>query len=197
VAKPTKEPTVYVPRCYVYYNKKTGEILSVTNRKDDAYEHGIEVEFNDIEKFLTGEWHFSDYQVGYHKGSSKTTILAITNEFSGYTFKNNLFEWISESSEPAECIVEWNSKDQVWNFMLSKDFKSTYNTILSPKLVFFVTLENDPDFLIRTIFINTQDLFSMDCVTAPFESTFEKDISKISISSRIVFKNYKLRVVYE
>ncbi len=60
-----KEPTRYIPQCYVYYNKKTGEILSVTNRKDDAYENGIEVNFEDVEKFLTGEWHFSDFNYSY------------------------------------------------------------------------------------------------------------------------------------
>lgn len=196
-SKLSKEPKVYIPQCYVYYNKKTGEILSVTNRKDDSYENGIEVEFEDVKKFLTGEWQFNDYQVGYHKDSNKTTILSITNEYSGYAFKNTVFEWISESTKPAECIVEWNKRDSVWNFMLSKDFKSEYNNILAPKLVFFVTLENDPDFLIRTIFINTKELLESDCVTAPFESKLETNIDKIAISSKLVFKNYKLRVIHE
>lgn len=193
----SKDPVVHIPKCYVYYNKKSGEILSVTNRKDESYEHGIEVAFEDVEKFLTGEWHFSDFQVGYHKGSDKTTILSITSEHSGYAFKNTVFEWISESSDHAECIVEWNFKDQVWNFILSKDFKVANGPMLSPKLVFFVTLDNDPDFLIRTIFVETKDLVNSSCVTVPFESKFEQNIDKIAISSKLVFKNYKLRVVYE
>ena len=184
-----------IPQYYVYYEKKTGTILSITNEKSNVYEDGIEVDFNDIVNFLNGKWHFKDYQVGYNKGSNKTTILSIVNEFSGYVFKNTLFEWISESDKATDCIVEWNSPNQEWNFFLSDTFKSTYNTILAPKLVFFVTLENDFDFLVRTIFINTHDLLTSVCVTVPFESSFEKDIKKVAISSKLVFASYKLKVI--
>ena len=182
---------------YIYYEKKTGEILAVSNEFNDRYEHAMEVTFEDAKNFLSGAWHFKDYQVGYHKDSGKTTVLAITNEFSGYTFSNKVFEWISESDKDADCIVEWNLKDRVWNFSLSRSFKNTYTSVLTNKLVFFVTLENDADFLIRTIFINTPDLLTNAVVTVPFESKFEYDLDKIAISSKLVFDSYKLKVIYE
>ena len=69
--------------------------------------------------------------------------------------------------------------------------------VLTPKLVFFVTLETDFDFLIRTIFIDTQDLLSSKYLAIPFISTLETKIDKISISSKLVFQTYKLRIVHE
>lgn len=184
-------------RYFIYYDKKTGEIFSVTNEETDRYETGIEVKFEDVENFLTGKWHFRDYQVGYHKDSKKITVLATTNEYSGYTFNNRVFEWIEESNDYADCTVEWNLKDRVWNFSLSTQFKNTYNSILSPKLVFFVTLENDNDFLIRTIFISTEELLRSVCVTVPFESEIETNLDRIAISSKLVFETYRLKVIYE
>jgi hypothetical protein len=182
---------------FIYYEKKSGEIIAVSNEKSNRYEFGIEVEFDVAKNFLSGKWKFRDYQVGYHKDSGKPTILSLTTEFSGYNFNNKVFEWITESDEYTDCTVEWNLRDKVWNFSLSQTFKQEYNSILSPNLVFFVTLENDSDFLIRTIFISTQDLLDSTCITVPFESTFELDINKIAISSKLVFKNYKLKVIHE
>jgi hypothetical protein len=191
-------PQINLPhKYYIYYDKKTGEILAVGNEKTPRYESGIEVSFEDAEHFLTGKRQFKDYQIGYHKDSGKTTVLSTTNEFSGYVFNNKVFEWIDKFNKNAECIVEWNLRDRVWNFSLSRDFKNTYNSILSSKLVFFVTLENDSDFLIRTIFIATQELLTSDCVTVPFETDIETRLEKITISSKLVFKNYGLKVIYE
>lgn len=182
---------------YIYYDKKSGEILAVSNERTDRYEYGIEVDFSVAEPFLTGKWSFRDYQVGYNADSAKPTVLSLTNEYSGYDFNNKVFEWIDESIEHADCLVEWNLRDKVWNFILSPAFKEEYNSILDKNLVFFVTLENDNDFLVRTIFISSQDLVDSVCVTVPFESIFEEDINKIAISSKLVFKTYKLKVVYE
>ena len=191
-------PQINLPhKYYIYYDKKTGEIFAVSNEKTSRYEHGIEVNFEDAEPFLTGKQQFKDFQIGYHKDSGKTTVLSTTNEFSGYVFNNKVFEWITEFNNSADCIVEWNLRDKVWNFSLSREFKNTYNSILSSKLVFFVTLENDSDFLIRTIFIATQELLTSDCVTVPFESDIENKIEKIAISSKLVFKTYGLKVIYE
>jgi hypothetical protein len=53
-------------------------------------------------------------------------------------------------------------------------------------------LENDFDFLIRTIFVATEDLISQDSVIVNFESTFESHIEKISIASKITFQSYGL-----
>ena len=49
--------------------------------------------------------------------------------------------------------------------------------------------------IIRTIFISLQDLLASDKISIPFESKLENKIDKISISSKLVFKSYGLKVI--
>lgn len=187
------------PKYYVFYEKRSGKILSVGNEKDSRFEYGIEVPYDDIEHLLTGEWHFRDYLVGYKRdvdGNSRLSIVPNTEQ--GYIFKNNIFEWITETKKKVECLVTWNGLNKCWEFSLDEKTRKAYSdTMLVPKLVFFVTLESDFDFLIRTIFIEALDLVSSEKVTIPFDSNIENKIDKISISSKLVFKSYGLRIINE
>ena len=194
-----KKNLINIPhKYYVYYDKKSGKILSVTNETSTKYEYGIEVLFNDIEKFISGEWKFQDYVIGYKNPDDKSTLGVLSRDHLGYTFKNNIVEWVIEQSKDTDCVVEWNKLDKCWNFYLDKEFKKTYNnTILDTQLMFFVTLETDFDFLIRTIFVKISNILADDKVSIPFESTLESNIDRISISTKNVFKSYKLKVINE
>lgn len=187
------------PKYYVYYDKKTGKLLSVGNEKDPQYEYGIEVEFSEIESLLDGTARFKDFLIGYKRlsdGSSKLAVVPNTEQ--GYTFKHNIFEWITEANKSTECIVTWNGPVKSWEFSLSDKAKKTYeDSLLVPKLVFFVTLESDFDFLVRTIFLEAMDLISSEKITVPFESNIENKIDKISISSKLVFKTYGLKIIHD
>lgn len=183
---------------YVYYDKKSGKILSVGNEENKQYEHGIQVEFKEIEGFLTGVWDFKDYLVGYKRdteGNSQLGIVPATDQ--GYAFKNTVFEWISETDKEVECLVTWHKPSSSWKFSINKSLTHDYESILAPKLVFFITLEHDFDFLVRTIFIDLQDLISSEELSIPFTTNVENKIDKISISSKLVFKTYGLRIIHE
>lgn len=182
---------------YVYYDKKTGKILSIS-MKDDSYEHGIKVSFEEVRELLIGTESFKDFLVGYKKGTDgKTKLGLVTNSDLGYAFKNNIFEWITLPAKNQECIVTWNKPNQCWEISLSEKIVSTYQDMLGQKLVFFVTLEHDFDFLIRTIFISLEELLAAKKIIVPFKSLVENKIDKISISSKIVFKSYGLRIIHE
>ena len=184
---------------YVYYDKKTGEIFSVTNEKSNEYEHGIEVEYNDVQKFLTGEWRSIDYKVGYKDTNDKSSLTILNSDYFylDYNFKNRTFSWIDKNNS-AECIVEWDGPNHSWNFSLTDEFKKTYNNnVIETQLTFFVTLSNDFDFLIRSMFIKMTDILSLDKVVIPFDSNLENKINKITIGTKTVFKNYGLRIVHE
>jgi len=187
------------PKYYVYYDKKTGRILSVGNEKDDSYEYGIESTWTEVENLISGAWSFKDYLVGYKRRSDGSSILAIVpNTEQGYIFKNNIFEWITDLNEKAECVVTWNGPNKCWDFSLSESVRAVYgDSLLVPKLVFFVTLETDFDFLIRTIFIETLELTASEKISIPFTTKMEHKIDKISISSKLIFKTYGLKILYE
>lgn len=179
---------------YVYYDKKTGALLSVTNEESKEYEYGISVEFKEIEKLLTGEQKFNEFVV--RDNGNNLELVPVENQ--GYVFKNNLTEQIVESDADADLVVEWNKNLAQWNFSLSSNYKKNYaGNITATKAIFFVTLENDFDFLIRTIVIDINDLLSSESIAVDFDSKFENDISKISISTRTIFKTYKLKVTHD
>ena len=61
-------------------------------------------------------------------------------------------------------------------------------------LVFFVMLETDFDFLIRTFYIKLHNLLKEGKLIYNFESKMEDNIHKLSISSRRFFNNYGLKI---
>jgi hypothetical protein len=183
---------------FVYFDKKSGQIFSISNDPDTRFEHAIKVSFSDVEGFLTRKYKLKDYLVGYKRNANGDSNLAIVPATDlGYAFKNNSFEWITETTDRVECVVTWNSLRKCWTFKLDNLAKDYYDVVVAPKLVFFVTLENDFDFLIRTIFISLTDLISSDEIVVPFNSSIEKKIEKISISSKLIFKSYGLRIIHE
>lgn len=182
---------------YVYYDKKTGKILCIS-MKDDSYEHGIKVPFEEVKQLLIGTESFKDFLIGYKKNADgKTTLGLVTNSDLGYAFKNNIFEWISSPAKNQECVVTWDQPNKCWEIGLSEKAASANQYISSQQLVFFVTLERDFDFLIRTIFLPFDDLLAAKKIVVPFKFEMENKINKISISSKIVFKSYGLRIIYE
>lgn len=191
----TNSPQKY----YVYFDKRTGEIFSVSNERNTNYEHELVCTFVEVEKFLTGEWHFKDYLVGYKRTVTDETVLSVMPKVDDeYAFRNNVYEWIHPSKDETEVCVEWNGKNQSWYFSFSDKVKDIYNDgLLASTLTFFVTLETDFDFLIRTIVVDVQEMLLRKSVKVPFTSSFETDNKKISIGTRLVLRSYSLRIINE
>lgn len=186
---------------YVYYDKRTGKINSITNQLDESQEHGIEVPVSSVSGILSGIEYKEDFLIGYDQESPTPEKLTLIKRLrladSDFEFKNNMVEWISETNDTCDCIIKWNNKINCWLFSLSDDFKKKYQQeLILDKLVFFVTLETDFDFLIRTIVVDFDDLLRKE-ILVQFDSPLEKQIDRISISSKIVLKSYKLIKIYE
>lgn len=183
---------------YVYFDKKTGRILGIVDEVESQFEHAIRASFDEVEGFLSRRLNSKDYLVGYKKNADGNSSLAIVlSTDTGYAFKNNIFEWITETTDRVECLVTWNGTKKTWDFQVDQQIKDYYDVVVAPKLVFFVTLEHDFDFLIRTIFINLSDLITSDVMSVPFVSNMENKLDKISISSKLIFKSYGLRIQHD
>ena len=186
-----------LPAYYAYFDKATGEILSVSNEKSLQYKNKLDIEYDIYAKLVSGNEKFSDYSVGYLKSDDgKTTLVLVPKTDQAFIFKNTMFELISRvPTDDTELIVTWNVANTEWIFSVSPACKKRIaESIGNGKLVFFVILADDYDFLIRTIFIDTMQLLSSGKVYIPFANKIESNINKISMATKLTFESYGLTV---
>jgi hypothetical protein len=197
--KKLSTPPVSTDTYYAYYDKNTNALLSVTNEKLSLYTDYLEIDFDTYEKLVTGKEKFSEYLLGNIKTEGKTSLVLMPKIKHAYYFKNTLLEFITEPpTRQTELTVEWNTSKKEWLFFLSKDAELRLRSkIANSKLLFFIILESDYDFLIRTIDIDANELCSTLCVGIPFNSKIEQSIDKISVSTKLTFESYGLRIKSE
>jgi len=186
-----------IPQYYVYYESKTGKILSITNEKDDQYQTYLEVDHDEISGFFTGQKLWHEYVVRNVKTTDNRIIPSIISiETPTYDFKNNDFLNIGlHSVKNADLKISWDLPNSCWRFALSNDAKKIFkDNIFKGAMMFFVTLEDDFDFLIRTIIIDVDTLFFSKEIKIPFESSFELKPKKTSILTIQIFRSYSLKL---
>jgi hypothetical protein len=186
--------TPIVQKYYLHYDQKTGKILSISNEKTEKDEHSLEVSFEEYADFIHEVKKAQDHIIGYAKDNEgKNKLVAIPSADQHYGFRNNVFEWITEPpNKTTELIVTWNGSKKEWVFQLSDLAKKRVSKGMVTTTVFFVMLENDFDFLIRSMLIDVSDLIENSQIHIPFISNIEHQIEKISISSKIYFQSYGL-----
>ena len=181
----------------IYFNLETGELLAASNEVRPEYDYSLTVQYDQYESFVSGNEEFKNWSAVKTKTfDNEYGVELVRKEFQGHTFRNNMFEWIVDPPTPStELTVHWDELNNQWIFMISNGARQRYydKQIATKIIKFFITLENDFDFLIKTIDIELHDLLS-DKVIVPFTTTLESQIDKISISSKTVFDSYGLKV---
>lgn len=186
-----------VERFFVAFDLSTGNILSASNEPLDKYENTLEIPYFLYNKIVNDQEHFKNWVVATVDTPEGESVLELMpRAYQSLSFKNSVFGCISDTpTDKTELIVEWNKEIQHWAFSISTACKYRLLTtnLSSDTLAFFVVLESDFDFLIRTIFINVDDL-KKEKVYIPFESNFENNITKISVATRTVLRSYGLTI---
>jgi len=213
------EDIVYIPqpeslRYYVYYNKDTGRIdgISCGLLTLKGFETYLEISSTLYEKLDKSAGKLEKYVVALDPNSSmqqngstfietdKIISPEVVDKITKETaFKGNVFKLIlDEVTSSTDLIVEWNLPLKQWTFSVNESSKLRLlnENYKSSNLVFFVILENDFDFLIRTIYIKAGAI-ALSTVHIPFESAFEFNINKIAIAARTIFDKHGLKKVYE
>ena len=180
----------------IYFDIGTGELLAASNEFKPEYDYSLIVSYEQYDA-LVSTGNFKDWAVTKtNTVDNEYGVELVRKEFQGQAFRNHMFEWISDSPKKnTELTVHWDEYNKQWIFIVSDNTrKKYYDGKITTKIVkIFITLQNDLDFLIRTIDIKLHDL-SADKVIVPFITTLESQIDKISISSKTVFDSYGLKV---
>lgn len=181
------------PVYYICYDKKTGNIIGAINEDDNRYEYKISVSPSEYSEFVSGRKKFVDYIVDYVGPENDKTLEIVPATSENFKFKNNLFETISVFSTSADLTVEWFGNSKKWKFNIDNEVAVKSKKLpLDFKLVFFVTLENDYNFLVRTIVVDAHTLINNTSIEVPFLTSLEENCKKISISTKKHFDSYRL-----
>lgn len=148
---------------YVYFDNDTREIVAISNEKTQKEHSFVEKDKSEVEDFIKGKKNFIDY-----KFDEKFNFI-IKNQQTKDVVSNS-FVKITEGTDATLQII--HSKN--WMFSFSKQNENINGTLL-----FAVTVKDNPNKLIRTIYFDSQ--LANQEHTVDFKYASEQDIENISV----------------
>jgi hypothetical protein len=178
-----------IDNLYYVYFLEGGKIDAITNEKrENSAVNFIKVEYNRIEKFLVGKENFSEYIVSL---IDKDTPVIVKPSESINANTHWLLKIIDQPTDNTTLTVVWNNVNKTWKFSINESSRAQIKQIgLTAQLLFFITFNNNPNFLIRTISIDILDISNTEAIEIPWISASEQDYYSISVSTRRFFESY-------
>jgi len=196
---PTTPP---INRFYVYYDKDNGTITALANGiiSTPGFDNYIEIPPVMHERLSNGDENINQWMVSSVTIPNNEPVLElIPRKFKGLNFKNNSFDLILDTPlDTTELVVEWSGPTKHWVISLAPNIQTTImgKHFTTDKLSFFVVLENDFDFLIRSIYLSPYELADKK-VYIPFSTKLEENIDNVAVVTRKIFNSYGLIKTYE
>ena len=185
-------------KLYAYFDIDTGNLLAFSNELRSEYEYKLEVTREQYHIFVTGIEKFSDWVVCRTKNVDYEFEL-VQKEKQHIFFKNNLLEKITKSTKStSELTIHWDAFNKIWIFIITDEFRqriyddSLKSGISYKDAEFYITIANEPNFLLQTVIIDIKQLIQ-DKTIIPFASRYESYIEKINIFTRNPFFSYSIQ----
>lgn len=181
----------YIDVYRIYYNSENGDIKAISNEYLDIEAESVEIDFQKIERFITGRDNFVFYRIEFDE---EDAIKFVHKKESPVLFKSNIIEYIRVVEHNTAILqVEWHSDK--WVFKVNPEFlKNPRSKSINSKINFFITRENNINVLYRIIEIQIKNL--IESVEIPFTTDEEKDIKNIAMFTLPFFESYGM-TVYE
>jgi hypothetical protein len=162
----------------VYFEKDTGNILSVTNEASLQYDCFVEFDFDVVKEFLNGTNQFKDFQVTFIDQNTPRIVSKYEDDISAVFLTS------------APLVTNWDSMFTIenyptfkkWGFQIRNDQKEIlkkYN--LNTTLEIYVIDKRNMNFIYRTIKISINELIKKDREIVYYHSDKEGDISNIAV----------------
>ncbi len=168
-----------VPPLYkVYFDKETGNILSITNEESFEYTNSIELEYDLVKDFFIKNKSINDHKVIF----IDQTTPAIVNK--------NTEDVDIIMIEEVEEVTHWDNTLTIenypllkkWGFQLRPDQKEIFKKYnLSTLVEIFIVNPDNFNLLIRAIKVQLSDLLYNDKVYVEFNSDSELSNKKIFV----------------
>lgn len=185
LASLTAEPLV----AYYVYFTDAGKIDAITNEKRESTALGfITVDYKRVEQFLTGAENFIDYVVSL---ADKDTPMIVKKTEDAGVNTNWLINVQSPTTDNTTLNIVWNNFNKSWDFSIQESYKQQISTLnLNAQLLFFVTLKQNANFLVRIINIDMKELLDSKQIQIPWISNAERDFSRLFVSTKRFFDSY-------
>ena len=164
------------PTWYVNFDKKTGNIYSIKNHKNDS-ESFFAISHKEAIKFNSGSEKIEHYSVVWSK-QQKSYKLIKQADMTIETIKNMFME-VPPNVKKTDVSILKDYKNKEWKITVSSDTPEKYNNgevIESDCLHFSVTEKQNPHILYRTLIVNISELFQ-NPVSVPFDDYDDKHLS--------------------
>jgi hypothetical protein len=182
-----------VPPLYkVYFDKETGNILSITNEESFEYTNSIELEYDLVKDFFIKNKSINDHKVIF----IDQTTPAIVNK--------NSEDVDTIMIEEVEEVTHWNNTFTIenypllkkWGFQLRPDQKEIFKKYnLSTLVEIFIVNPDNFNLLIRAIKVQLSDLLYNDKFYVEFNSDSELNNKKIFVKK--FFSTTGYQVLYD
>lgn len=181
--------TVEPPVAYYVYFTDTGKIDAITNEKRESTALGfITVDYKRVEQFLTGTENFIDYVVSL---ADKDTPMIVKKTEDAGVNTNWLINVQTPATDNTTLNIVWNNFNKSWDFSIQESYKQQISTLnLNAQLLFFVTLKQNANFLVRIINIDMKELLNSKQIQVPWISNAERDFSRLFVSTKRFFDSY-------
>jgi len=183
-----------VPVIYkVYFDKDTGNILSISNEENKDYLNSIDVEFEVISDFLKNKKQITNYKIVF----VDLTTPAIVSKFDT--------DVKLISIEQVKHVDHWDNMFTIenyplleqWGFQLRSDQRAVLQSHnLSSQFEIFVVDKNNSNMLLRTIKLSLKSLIESDRIYVSYQSNKESDL-KNRIFVRKFFSTIGYQILYD
>lgn len=181
---------------YAYFDPETDKVFLVTNVLHPKHSHYAKITKDQHRELCDGKVKFEECIIDrqFNIAGEIEHKLITRQMMDEFNFKNKSLMWVSDTpTDSTEFIVGYSSNQ--WEFCVTDAGRNILEgAMYDSTLVFFVTLETDFDFLVRTFYIRLHDVLKAGKIVYDFESNFEKNIKHLSITTRKFFNSYGLTV---
>jgi hypothetical protein len=178
----------------VYFDKDTGNILSVTNEESPTYDHFVEFEFSFVKDFLNSKLQLRDYIITFVDQSTPKIVSKYQDDIQTVTLMQ------------VPSVDNWNSMFTIENYPLvkqwgfqvrpdQKDILEKYN--INTTLEIYIVDKNNMNFIYRTVKLLVNDLIKKDREFVYYLTDKEGDISNIAVYVKHFFSSVGYQILYD
>lgn len=178
----------------IYFNKETGEILSVTNENSKEFTDYIEMLSDEVADFLNGSKDINHFKLIF---ISETNTPVFVKKFEAVD-SILLSEVPDVANTDTGFLIENYPDIKMWSFRLSPTEKTSFkNFSLSTKLEIYIVDVDNSNFLYRTISVPFEELLTEDRVMIEHIFPIEQKTKRIKVLTNKFFMNFGYKVLYD